>query len=134
MSASPSEATVAVALALSAAGHVVHHLAEFPVAVLLAPETLVPLAVTAAVGAALVRRPGRASSALAVAWALVVVVGGGASVLPLGVLPFVPEQSTSHYAAHAAYALLQVPLLWVGVRGLRGGPPTEPSQPAEVDP
>lgn len=106
------------ALGLSGAGHVVHNLAEFPPAVLLGPETLVPLAVTAVLGVALVARPGRATHTAAAGWALVVLVGGGGSVLPLGVLPFAPEQSVSHYAAHAVYALCQVPLLWVGLRGV----------------
>lgn len=113
-----------LALAVSAAGHVVHNLAEFPPAVLLGPETLLPLAVTVALGAALWLRPGRPTYALTGAWALLVLVVGGGSVVPVGVLPFVPEQSASHYAAHLAYALAQVPLLWVAGRGLRGVGPT----------
>ncbi len=117
-----SQRVLLLALAGSAAGHVVHNLAEFPPAVLLGPETLLPLGVTVAVGAALWFRPGRSSYALAGAWALLVLVGGGGSVLPLSVLPFVPEQSASHYAAHLVYALAQLPLLWVAVRGLRGTP------------
>lgn len=44
--------------------------------------------------------------------------------LPLSVLPVVPEQSAAHYAALLAYALAQLPLLWVAVRGLRGTPAT----------
>ena len=110
---------VLAALALSAAGHVVHNLAEFPVAVLWGPETLVPLAITAVLGVALYRRPGRAVHAIAAAWAAVVILGGGGSVLPVGVLTFTPEQTLSHYLAHAAYAALQLPLLWVGLRGAR---------------
>ncbi len=36
-----------------------------------------------------------------VAWVLLNLVGGGIlSVLPLAILPFVPEQSGGHYAAH----------------------------------
>lgn len=84
---------------------------------------MVPLAVSALLGALLVRRPSRPVLLATVAWALLVVVGGGGSVLPLSVLPFVPEQSVSHYAAHVVYAALQLPLLWVAGRAAwrRGG-------------
>lgn len=119
MSAGPTERAVLAALGLSAAGHVVHNLAEFPLEVLWQVETTVPLAVTILLGAWLRHRPGPAAFGVAGAWAVVVIIGGGASVLPLGVLPFAPEQSARHYAAHAAYALLQGPLAWVAVRGLR---------------
>lgn len=111
---------VLVALALSAAGHVVHNLAEFPPGILLGWETLFPLAVTVALGGWLVARPSRFAFGAAGGWALVVIVGGGGSVLPLGVLPFVPDQSLSHYLAHLVYALAQLPLLWVAYRGLAG--------------
>lgn len=116
---SPSRA-VLVALVLSAAGHVVHNLAEFPPGFLLGWETLFPLAVTVALGAWLLARPGRLAFGAAGGWALVVIVGGGGSVLPLGALPFVPDQSVSHYLAHLVYALAQLPLLWVAYRGLAG--------------
>jgi hypothetical protein len=118
MSPAPSRSLILASLALSAAGHVIHNLAEFPVAILWSWETLVPLAVTAVLGGALLRRPGTASYAGAAGWALVVLVVGGGSVLPVGALPFVPEQSLSHYLAHLAYAVTQLPLVWVGYRGL----------------
>jgi hypothetical protein len=39
-------------------------------------------------------------------------VGGGIiSVLPLPFLPFYPEQRLAHYAAHALYAIAQLPLI-----------------------
>lgn len=117
MSLAPSRSFVLVGLALSASGHVIHNLAEFPVAILWGWETLVPLAVTAVLGAGLVHRPGTASYLAAAGWALVVLVVGG-SVLPVGVLPFVPEQSLAHYLAHLAYAVTQLPLVWVGYRGV----------------
>lgn len=123
MTAVRSPRILLLALAGSAAGHVVHNLAEFPPAVLVGPETLLPLGATVALGAALWLRPGRPTYALTGAWAALVLVVGGGSVLPLGVLPFDPEQSASHYAAHLAYALAQLPLLWVATRGLRGTPP-----------
>jgi hypothetical protein len=55
-----------------------------------------------------------------VAWVLLNLVAGGVlSVLPLAILPFVPEQSGGHYAAHVMYAVAQVPLLLIAVRGVR---------------
>lgn len=112
--------TVILALGLSGAGHVVHNLAEFPLGILLGWETLLPIAVTVLLGVGLVSRPGRATYAVTVGWTLVVIVLGGGSVLPLGFLPFVPDQTVSHYAAHLVYVLTQLPLLWVAGQGLRG--------------
>ena len=39
--------------------------------------------------------------------------------LPLSFLPFVPEQSMSHYGAHVVYTLGQVPLVLVAYRAAR---------------
>ena len=39
--------------------------------------------------------------------------------LPLPILPFSPEQSLTHYAAHVVYAVGQVPLVVVSYRALR---------------
>ena len=39
------------------------------------------------------------------------VIGGIVTVLPLSILPFVPEQSVTHYGAHVVYTLGQVPLV-----------------------
>lgn len=128
MATVPGRATVLAALLVSAAGHVLHNLAEFPPAILFGWETLVPLGVTVLLGAGLVYRPGRGPYAAAIGWALVVIVFGGGSVLPFGFLPFVPDQSASHYLAHLVYALAQLPLLWVGYRGI-GGSPGEDATP-----
>lgn len=119
---------VLVALGISAAGHVIHNLAEFPLGILLGWETLFPLAVTVALGAWLLARPSRLAFGAAGGWALLVITGGGGSVLPLGVLPFVPDQSLAHYLTHLMYALSQLPLLWVAYRGLMG--PEDRDQPA----
>lgn len=45
---------------------------------------------------------------------------GGAvlSVLPVGIYPFEPEQSLSHYSVHVLYGVLQVPLLLVATRAI----------------
>ncbi len=69
------------------------------------------------------RRPRiRIIQAALLAWALLnLVIGGVLSVLPIELFPFVPDQSVRHYAAHALYALAQVPLVWCSVRTLRAG-------------
>jgi len=109
-----------VAAAASGAGHVVHNVAEFPPRILLGPETVVPLGVTVAVALAMRRRPSRATFLAAAAWALIVVFVGGASVFPIAVWPFDPDQSVSHYAAHLVYAVAQLPLLWIAGRAFLG--------------
>lgn len=114
----PSERARIVAVVLSILGLIIHNLAEFPATILVAPETLVPVAITAALGWWLLRSPDRTMYRVAGAWALVMLVVGGLSVLPLAVLPFEPEQSVGHYIAHLVYAAGQVPLLWVAWRGL----------------
>lgn len=107
------------AVAASLGGLLVHNLAEFPPSILLGPETLVPVAVTIFLGLAMLRRPGRLTFVATAVWAGLVVVVGGGSVLPLSILPFVPEQTVGHYLAHVVYALSQVPLLWVAGRRVR---------------
>ena len=47
------------------------------------------------------------------------IVGAVLSVLPFGFLPFTPDQSTTHYAAHVAYGALQIPLIWFTLTLLR---------------
>jgi hypothetical protein len=46
---------------------------------------------------------------------------GGAilSVLPLGFLPFAPEQSPSHYLSHLIYGVTQLPLIWLAWNATR---------------
>jgi len=39
-------------------------------------------------------------------------VGALLSVLPLPILPFVPEQSAGHYLSHVIYGIAQFPLIW----------------------
>lgn len=111
---------IVAATTVSMAGHVVHNLTEFPPSILLAPETLGPVAVTGLLGVALLRRPPRIAYLTAGAWATVVLMVGGASVLPLSILPFEPEQTFGYYGAHVVYALAQLPLLWIAWRGARG--------------
>lgn len=119
----PSPRAVIFALVVSGVGHIIHNLAEFPIAILVGWETVLPIGVTVLLGAIWYLRPGRATFAMLAVWAAVVIVFGGGSVIPFGFLPFVPEQSISHYVAHAVYALTQIPLLWIGLQGTR---PTNP--------
>lgn len=98
-------------LILSGTGHLVHNVQEFGVSILVAWETLLPVAVTVALIGAVRRQISTGVLRIVGAWGLLVLVAGGGSVLPLSVLPFEPEQSTTHYVTHAVYALLQLPLL-----------------------
>ena len=111
------------ALIASGLGHVIHNLHEFPVEILFGWETLFPLAVTVLLGVAWYRGPARRTYAAMAGWAAIVIVFGGGSVIPFGFLPFVPEQSVAHYAAHVVYAVTQLPLLWVGLQGFRSDKP-----------
>ena len=97
----------------------VHNLEEFGPWILIGPETWVPAAITVLLGVAMFRRPGIGVFIAAMGWAAIVIVFGGASVLPLPIWPFTPEQTVSHYTAHVVYALAQLPLGWVGWRGFQ---------------
>lgn len=108
------------AVVISAAGHVVHNLAEFPPSILLAPETLVPLVISAGLLWLLLRQPVRLAYVAAAGWALVVLVVGAASVLPLAIWPFQPPQTAGHYLAHVVHAAAQLPLLWLAGRRALG--------------
>lgn len=98
-------------LVLSGAGHPVHNTQEFGVGILAAWETLLPMAITVVLIVAVRLQVTTGVLLVAGAWGMVVLVAGGGSVFPLSALPFEPEQSAAHYVTHAAYAVLQVPLL-----------------------
>ncbi len=70
-------------------------------------------------------RDGIAARATLGFWTGLNLVGGALTVLPLPLLPFVPEQTVEHYAAHAIYAIAQVPLLGLLLTTRRrpAGPP-----------
>ena len=58
------------------------------------------------------------------AWALTIyaavnLAGAVVTVLPLGLMPFVAEQTVGHYAAHVIYAVCQLPLLTLAMMRLR---------------
>ena len=115
-----SRVAMAAALTLSAASMLAHNLYELP----LSPidlENSGPIAFAAILGVAYALRPeSKVVAAAALGWGVLnLVIGGIVTVLPLSILPFVPEQSVTHYAAHVVYALGQVPLVVLGYRALR---------------
>ena len=102
------------AIVLAWAGMAVHDAVELPELIPASPEFLVPTAVYAIAGGAFLVTGTRVSALVLLAWALLNLVGGGIlSVLPLSILPFVPDQSVGHYLAHAFYASTQVPLVLI---------------------
>jgi hypothetical protein len=111
---------MAAALAISWVSMLGHNLYELPLGPL-DLENSGPLLVAVGLGLAYSVRPDSLLvAALALAWGVLnLVVGGVLSVLPLPVLPFVPEQSLEHYAAHVLYTLGQVPLVIVSFRAAR---------------
>jgi len=94
------------------------------------PESLFPTLVW--IGALvlwLVPSTRTAGAWILLAWAVVNLVGGTISVLPLPILPFEPAQTVEHYAFHAFYAATQLPLIgataiWISRRArARSGAP-----------
>jgi hypothetical protein len=112
---------MAGALALSAASMLAHNLYELPLGPL-DLENAGPIAFAGLLALAYAARPdSRFVAAAALGWGLLnFVIGGMVTVLPLPILPFVPEQSLTHYGAHLVYSVGQVPLVVLGARALRG--------------
>lgn len=108
------------AAAVAALGMLAHNLLSLPLA-LGAPENLGPVLVWCGLLAwhLATRGAGATRAALLVWTALNLMVGGFVTILPLPVLPFVPEQTVSHYLAHVIYTITQVPMLWVLLRRQR---------------
>jgi hypothetical protein len=109
-----------------------HNLWELPISPL-APETIGPLVVALLLAAAHVAWPGSRLPLVALFfWAWLNLIGGGIiSVLPLPFLPFLPEQSVSHYLVHVVYSIGQVPLLivtWLAIYR-----PRRPVRPSDAD-
>ena len=121
-----SRVAMAVALTVSAGSMLAHNLYELP----LSPidlENSGPILFAALLGMLYALRPdSKAVAAAALGWGVLnLVIGGIVSVLPLSILPFVPEQSAMHYGAHVVYTLGQVPLVVVSYRALRSAAPSQ---------
>ena len=115
-----SRVAMAVALTISAGSMLAHNLYELP----LSPidlENSGPILFAAILGLAYAVRPdSKAVAAAALGWGVLnLVIGGIVSVLPLPILPFVPEQSVTHYGAHVVYSLGQIPLVVLSYRALK---------------
>ena len=114
-----SRVAMAAALVVSALSMLAHNLYELP----LSPidvENSGPIAFAGILGMAYAVSPdSKAVTAALLGWGVLnLVIGGVVSVLPLPILPFVPEQSVTHYGAHVVYTLGQVPLVLLAYRAL----------------
>jgi hypothetical protein len=111
-----------VAVIVSALGLAFHTVREFGWPALLNPASgMIPvLSVQVALLVAWLRagRQRTLTKAL-LATGLIELVGGAIiSVLPLPILPYVPDQSVQHYISHLGYGIAQLPLIWVTSRDL----------------
>ena len=118
---SPSAPAVLATSAIAAGGMLAHNVLELGPAFLVDPQTLIPLAIFAALAIIASRETaGRATWLALFAWSTLNLVAGGIlSVLPIGLFPFQPDQSLEHYGVHALYTLTGVPLVVVAWSGLR---------------
>ena len=123
----PGRSSVVAAAVIAWLGLLVHNVADLQDQTLLSPETLWPSLVTAVLLAAYATGRVHLAGVGLFGWALLNLVGGALSVLPLAVLPFEPEQTRRHYSFHLLYAATQVPLLVVSYR-LVVGPRPRPSR------
>lgn len=111
---------MAGAVAFAWLGMYIHNVADLPGLTLSSSENALPGLVWFLLLALWWATPGRSwPAALLLAWGALNLVGGFASVLPLPVLPFKPEQSLRHYMFHVLYALTQLPLLGIARHELR---------------
>ncbi len=124
-----SRVAMAAALALSALSMLAHNLYELPLSPI-DPENAGPIAFATILGVAYALRPrAKAVAAAILGWGVLnLVIGGIVTVLPLPVLPFVPEQSITHYLSHVVYTVGQIPLVVLGYRAMRV-PAAAPSVP-----
>src|SRR5687768_8424164 len=102
-------------------GEFVHNRYELPQLTILSPENSIPLVISVVLFVLWIVLPARrVMLILILVWALIHLIGGAMlSVLPLPILPFVPEQSVGHYASHVIYGLAQIPLIALISRDLR---------------
>jgi hypothetical protein len=116
-------------IGMSWLGLAVHNAAELGGTALLEPETTGPTAVLVLLAAGWFTSFRRVAEWMLLGWGWLHLVGGLLSVLPLPLWPYEPDQTLSHYAFHAQYALLQLPLLVTLTRHLHRRPHGLPRWP-----
>jgi hypothetical protein len=126
---------MALALAMSWGSRFAHNVYELPLG-FDDVENYGPLLVAAGLAGAYAVWPrSTVVAGAALGWGLLnLVIGGIVSVLPLSILPFVPEQSMTHYAAHVVYTLGQVPLVVLAYRAFRRPAAVRPLGSASTTP
>lgn len=121
-------ASMTIGVAVSWSSMLVHNLYELPISVFALENTGPLLAALVLLGAYLLAPASRFPATALFAWGwLNLVVGGILTVLPLPFLPFAPEQSVGHYAAHLVYSLGQLPLIAFSWAALRRPEPPGPA-------
>lgn len=106
---------------LSWLGEYVHNLFELPNLTLFSPENSIPALISLVLFTVWGFTPARQPAGLLLLlWGLLHLLGGAIlSVIPFGFLPFYPEQTLEHYAAHVEYGVAQLPLIVLLIRQLR---------------
>ena len=113
---------VVLATLVSWVGLWVHELHRVPTLLGFTPDgDLFMLAIAAGLAFWWSRSRGAAAAGALAAYAAVNLVGGFLTVLPLGWLPFRPEQTLAHYSVHFVYAACQIPLLGLALKRLLPG-------------
>lgn len=109
------------ALVISWVGVVVHNLADLPQLPPWDPGYVIPTIVSILLF--LAWRQGtqkRLAAVLLLTWGVSMLVAGAiVTVLPLGILPFDPAQTLTHYFFHGLYAAAQLPLIAISIREAR---------------
>jgi hypothetical protein len=114
-------------IGLSWLGLLIHNLADLVTQALYGPETVGPTAVYLLLAAGWLTPAQHAAGWLLLGWGWLHMIGGGLlSVLPVPLWPYQPEQSLRHYAFHALYAVLQLPLITL-TRHIRRTPTRTPA-------
>jgi hypothetical protein len=111
---------VAGSLVLSWLAMTVHDLVELPGLVPANPQYTIPTAIWGATAVAWLIHPNRLTTGLLFGWLLLGLVGMTATVLPVKIFGFFPEQSLRHYLLHLVSGLAVVPalvVLWPRTRG-----------------
>jgi hypothetical protein len=108
-----------VCTALSWFGLWVHELHRVPSLLGFTPDgDLFMLVIAAALAYWWLRSRSIGAAGALLVYAVVNLVGGFLTVLPLSWLPFQPEQTVDHYGVHLAYAVCQLPLIVVSTQQL----------------